>query len=190
MTSLGGLEVSIYIHVKERLAPRTSCKGNVSSINANIIIVFLGYKCQKTISMNNTFWECRSKVNITGLLSDLGTLTATTLSIVGLSRWNKNWNVRNSYSYVATVTKIRFHFAALKILRFLLKTHCRHRGWWYHVPHSSLVNASVDMHIECTESYITDSGSMTILIYFRFHFCVFMCMQMTKGRFDDFEIDV
>ena len=21
--------------------------------------------------------------------------------------------------------------------RFLLKTHCRHRGWWYHVPHSS-----------------------------------------------------
>ena len=26
------------------------------------------------------------------------------------SRWNKNWNVRNSYSYVATGTKIRFHF--------------------------------------------------------------------------------
>ena len=33
-----------------------------------------------------------------------------TLLIVGLSRWNKNWNVRNSYSYVATATKIRFHF--------------------------------------------------------------------------------
>ena len=78
------------------------CKGNVLSINANIIIVFLGYSCQKTISMNNTFRECRSKVNNTGLLSDIGTLTATTLSILGLSRWNKNWNVRNSHSYVAT----------------------------------------------------------------------------------------
>ena len=26
----------------------------------------------------------------------------------------------------------------MKILRFLLKTHCRRRGWWYHVPHSSI----------------------------------------------------
>ena len=42
------------------------CKSNVSSINANIIIVFLGYTCQKTISMNNTFRDCRSKVKITG----------------------------------------------------------------------------------------------------------------------------
>ena len=32
------------------------------------------------------------------------------LPILGLSRWNKNWNIRNSYSYVATATKIRFHF--------------------------------------------------------------------------------
>ena len=32
------------------------------------------------------------------------------MSILGLSRWNKNWNVRNSYSYVATANKIRFHF--------------------------------------------------------------------------------
>ena len=88
-------------------------------------------------SMNNTFRECRSKVNIAGLLSDLGTLTATTLPVLGLSRWNKNWNVRNSCSYVATTTKIRFHVATLKIVRFLLKTHCRRRGWWYHVPHSS-----------------------------------------------------
>ena len=50
-----------------------NCKGNISSINANIIIVFLSYTCQKTISMNNTFRDCRSKVNITGLLGDLGT---------------------------------------------------------------------------------------------------------------------
>ena len=60
--------------------------------------------------MNNTFRECRSMVNITGLLGDLVTLTAITVSIMGLSRWNNNWNVRNSYSYVATANKIRFHF--------------------------------------------------------------------------------
>ena len=88
----------------------------------------------------DTFRECRSKVNITGLPNDLSTLTATTLSILELSRWNKNWTVRNSHSYIATATKIRFHLATLKILRFLLKTYCRRgrRGWWYHVPHSSL----------------------------------------------------
>ena len=33
-----------------------------------------------------------------------------TLSILGSSRWNKQWNVRNSYSHVATATKIWFHF--------------------------------------------------------------------------------
>ena len=60
--------------------------------------------------MNNTFRECRSMVNITGLLCDLVTYTAITVSILGLSRWNKNWNVRNSYSYAATANKIRFHF--------------------------------------------------------------------------------
>ena len=57
--------------------------------------------------MNNTFRDCRSKVNITGLLSDLGAETAISLSILGLSSWHDNWNVRNSYSYVATATKIR-----------------------------------------------------------------------------------
>ena len=67
-----------------------SCFGEVGSANklqgqylvskCKYIIVFLGYTCQKTISMNNTFRECRSKVNITGLLNDLGTLTATTQS--------------------------------------------------------------------------------------------------------------
>ena len=55
------------------MAPGANCKGNVSSINANIVIGFLGYTCQKTISMNYTFRDCRSKVNITGLLGDLGT---------------------------------------------------------------------------------------------------------------------
>ena len=32
------------------------------------------------------------------------------MSILGLSRRNKNWHVRNSYRYVVTATKIRFHF--------------------------------------------------------------------------------
>ena len=110
MTSQGGLKVSLYIHLYERLAPEASYKGNVSSINENILIVLLGYTCQKTISMNNTFRDCRSKVNITGWLGDLGTKKALTLSMLGLSRWNKNWNVRNSCSYVATASKIPFHF--------------------------------------------------------------------------------
>ena len=35
---------------------------------------------------------------------------AVTPSILGLSRWNNNWNARNSHSYVPTATKIRFHF--------------------------------------------------------------------------------
>ena len=73
MTTQGGLKVSLYIHVEERLAPGASCKGNVSSMNANIIIIFLGYTCQNTISVNNTFRDCRSKVNITGFVGDLGT---------------------------------------------------------------------------------------------------------------------
>ena len=109
MTSQTGLKVFLYIHVWESLAPGASCEGNVSSININIMIVFLGYTCQKTISMNNTFRECRSMANITGLLDYLVTYTAITVSILGLSRWNTNWNVRNSYSYAATANKIRFH---------------------------------------------------------------------------------
>ena len=42
MTSKGGLEISLCIHLQGRLAAAASCKGNVSSINANIIIVFSG----------------------------------------------------------------------------------------------------------------------------------------------------
>ena len=41
------------IHI--RLAPGASGKDNVSSIQANIVIVFLSYTCLKKISMNNTF---------------------------------------------------------------------------------------------------------------------------------------
>ena len=37
-----------------------------------LVIVFLGYTCLKKISINNTFWDRRSKGNVTGLLGDLG----------------------------------------------------------------------------------------------------------------------
>ena len=57
MTSQGGLKVSLYIHVKERLAPGANCKGNVSSINADIIIVFLGYTLYKRRSQWITLFE-------------------------------------------------------------------------------------------------------------------------------------
>ena len=40
MTSQGDLKVSLYIHFQERLAPGANSKGNVSSIKANIMIVF------------------------------------------------------------------------------------------------------------------------------------------------------
>ena len=73
MTSHGGLKDSHYIHVEEMLASGANCKGNVLSINADIIIVFPGNTCQNTISMNNILRDCRSKVNITSLLGDLGT---------------------------------------------------------------------------------------------------------------------
>ena len=72
MTPQGGLKLSLYIHVWEKLAAAASCKGSVSAINASIIIVFLGYTIQKTISINNTFRDCSSKVNMAGLLGDLG----------------------------------------------------------------------------------------------------------------------
>ena len=55
MTSHGGLKISLYIHVYERLAPGANCKGNVSSINANIIIVFLGYTCQERFQLITLF---------------------------------------------------------------------------------------------------------------------------------------
>ena len=124
MTSQCGLKVSLYIHVSERLAPGANCKGNVSSINDNIIIVFLGYTCQKTISMNITFRDCRSKVNITGLLGDIGT-NKPHCKLSQIQLFLRLWRHRLC------------HVATLKIIRFLLKTHCRRRGWWYLVPHSS-----------------------------------------------------
>ena len=63
MTSQDGFKFVLYIHAWDRLAPGESCEGNVSSINVNIVIVFLGYTCRKKISMNNTFRDRKSKVH-------------------------------------------------------------------------------------------------------------------------------
>ena len=41
MTSQDYLKVALYIRVKERLAPGVKCKGNISPINWNIVIVLL-----------------------------------------------------------------------------------------------------------------------------------------------------
>ena len=75
MTSQGDLKVAFYIHLSEKLAWGASCKGNISSINANIVIVFLGYTYLKKILINKTFQDRRSTIKVRGLLGDLGTLT-------------------------------------------------------------------------------------------------------------------
>ena len=125
MTSQGGLKVSLYIHVYERLAPGANCKGDVSSMNANIIIVFLGFTCQRTISMNNTFRDCRSKVNITGSLGDLGT--------------NKQQCKLSQLQFFYFWDCDGIDNVMLRLSKFsdFCSRHCRRRGWWYHVPHSS-----------------------------------------------------
>ena len=104
------LKIVLYIHAEGSLVAEASCKCNISSMNATILIAFVRYTCLKKISISKTFQDRRPKVKVTGLQSDLGTQTAVTPSILGVSRWNKNWNVGNSYGYVATATKIRFHF--------------------------------------------------------------------------------
>ena len=73
VTLKGDMKVDLYIHVYGEIAPGASCKGNVLSINMNIVIVFLGYTCLKKISTNNIFRYRRSKVNVTSLLGDIGT---------------------------------------------------------------------------------------------------------------------
>ena len=57
MISRRDLKIVPYIHVQERLAPGARCKGRISSINANIVIVFLGFTCLKKISIDKTFQD-------------------------------------------------------------------------------------------------------------------------------------
>ena len=78
------------------------------------------------------FSRLQVKVSITGLLGDLGTNKQhCKLSQIQLffRLWRHRW----------------YHVATWKILRFLLKTHCRLRGWCYH-PHSSVNMYYVEGH--------------------------------------------
>ena len=43
LASQGDLKSALYVHVQVMLAPATSCKGDISSIHANILILFRGY---------------------------------------------------------------------------------------------------------------------------------------------------
>ena len=110
--------------------------------------------------MNYTFRDCRSKVNITDLLCDLGT-NKQHCKLSTIQLFFRLWRHRQC------------HVATLKILRFLLKTHCRRRGWWYHVPHSScdLQNPSAKevnlKHIETSGSVITCWS----ILWLRMHWC-------------------
>ena len=71
----------IFIFRKVLLRGQVAIAMHVASINSNIVIVFPGSTRLKKISINNT--DRRSKVNVTGLLGDLGTLTTVTPSILG-----------------------------------------------------------------------------------------------------------
>ena len=73
MTSQGDLKFALYIHVEEMLSPGAICKGKVSSINANIVIVVLGDTCLNKISINNIFDIAGPRSTLQGLLGDLGT---------------------------------------------------------------------------------------------------------------------
>ena len=42
MMSHGDLKFALYIQVYENMAPGARCKGNNSSINADVVMVFLG----------------------------------------------------------------------------------------------------------------------------------------------------
>ena len=66
----------------------------------------------------------------------------------GLIGWLFNWKCRFSCRMISNIANhLKYNYiwdgdgidnvTTLKILRFLLKTHCRRRGWCNHVPHSS-----------------------------------------------------
>ena len=73
--------LSLFMFRKVWLRGQVARAMHVSSINLNIVIVFLGSTRLKKISINNT--DRRSKVNVTGLVGDLGTWTTVTPSILG-----------------------------------------------------------------------------------------------------------
>ena len=90
-------------------APGASCKGNVSSIHANIVIVFRSSTCLKKISINNTFSRSQVKGQrhrLTGCHWHLNGRNSINLWIIEMKQQLKC----KKCSYVATATNIRFHF--------------------------------------------------------------------------------
>ena len=57
---------------RKRVTPGASCKGSISLIDANIVIVSPGFTCLRK-SIISKIQDHRSKVKVTGLLSDIGT---------------------------------------------------------------------------------------------------------------------
>ena len=99
--------VAPLIHVEERLAPGAICKGNVSSINANIVTVSLCFTCLKNkqhFSRSKVKGQCHRLTVWPWHLNGRNSVN------LGIIKMNKNWKVKNSYGYVVTATKIRFQF--------------------------------------------------------------------------------
>ena len=71
----------LYSCLKE-VGSGSKLQGQCPTINENIIIIFLGYTNLKKISISNTFWDCRSKLNIAGLLSDFNGHNSISLGIL------------------------------------------------------------------------------------------------------------
>ena len=108
MMSQGGL----YIHVYE-VGSGSKLQGQLFLVNkANIIIVFLGYTCQKTISINDTFeiagqWPTSQAYWVT-LVLKRPWLSWLNFGIITMKQKLKR--KKDCYSYVATATIIQFHF--------------------------------------------------------------------------------
>ena len=88
----------------------------------------------KTISMNNTFRDCKSKSSSQAYWMTLALIS----SIANYLKYNYFWDCDG----IDNVTLRLWKFW------FLLNTHCRRRGWWYHVPHSSSA-----LHMEGTSHW-------------------------------------
>ena len=105
--------------------------------------------------MNNPFRDCRSKVNITGLLGDLST-NKQHCKLSQIQLFLRLWRNR------------KCHVATLQIIRFQLNTHCRRRGWWYHVPHFSYVCMRVYVY-----AYVCACPCLCMFVYI--HVCTGRC---------------
>ena len=71
----------LYSCLKE-VGSGSKLQGQCPAINENTITIFLGYTSLKKISISNTFWDCRSKLNIAGLLSDFNGHNSISLGIL------------------------------------------------------------------------------------------------------------